>query len=88
MGNVNSAKNITIRIYTKEEREILKEVVRETGCKQISKALMKIAASFVRVCKQNKEQIAEIKRLNKENIKYRQFVEQIINASKELEKQS
>ena len=85
MKDINSARTITVRITSEEEKGVLKKIVTETGCKQISKALMKTAEGYVRLCELSRHQIDEINRLRKENEMYRNYAEIIVNTGKAMQ---
>lgn len=79
MKDFNSARTITVRISTDEEREILQRIVRETGCKQVSKALLRTADGYCRMCELMKSQMEEIKRLKIENQRLHGLADIIVN---------
>lgn len=79
MKDVNTAKTITVRISTDEERKVLKRIISETGCKQVSKALLRTADGYCRMCDLVKSQLEEIKRLKKENQRLQNLANVIIN---------
>ena len=79
MKDFNSARTITVRISTDEEREILQRIVRETGCKQVSKALLRTADGYCRMFELMKSQMEEIKRLKIENQRLHGLADIIVN---------
>ena len=85
MKDFDSAKTITIRISSKKEKEILKEIVKETGCKQVSKALMRTAEGYERMCKLVKSQMEENTALRAELNMYRKYADIIINTGKAMQ---
>ena len=66
MKDIDSAKIISIRITSEKQKQILKRISKETGCKQMSKALMKTAEGYARMCELSRRQTEEIKRLHRE----------------------
>lgn len=86
MKDINTAKTITIRISTEEEKEILRRIVRETGCRQISKALLRTADGYGRMCELMKSQMEEIKRLKIENQRLQGLADIIINTGMAMKK--
>lgn len=85
MKDIDSAKIITVRIATEKERQIVKSIVKETGCKQMSKALMKTAEGYVRLCDLSRRQMEEIKQLRKELQMYRKYADAIASTSRAMQ---
>lgn len=81
MKDIDLARTLTVRITSQEERDALKTIVRETGCKQLSKALLRCAEGYVRLCDMTQKQSAEIRRLSLENERLRRYAQIIASAS-------
>lgn len=77
--------NILIRNLSDQDREMLNQVMQETGCRQASKAVLKAAYSFVRSATLIKRQGDRIKDLEAENYILRRNVTQIVEYSKKLD---
>lgn len=85
MKDIDSAKIISIRITSEKQKQILKRISKETGCKQMSKALMKTAEGYARMCELSRRQNEEIKRLHRELQQYRKYAETIANTSRAMQ---
>lgn len=85
MKDIDSAKIISIRITSEKQKQILKRISKETGCKQMSKALMKTAEGYARMCELSRRQTEEIKRLHRELQQYRKYAETIANTSRAMQ---
>lgn len=85
MKDIDSAKIISIRISSEKERQVLKRIAKETGCRQMSKALMKTAEGYERMCDLSRRQAEEIKRLHKELQMYRKYANLIANTCKAMQ---
>ena len=81
MKDIDSARTLTVRITSQEERDALKTIVKETGCKQLSRALLRCAEGYVRLCDITQKQSAEIRRLSMENERLRRYAQIIASAS-------
>lgn len=77
--------NILIRNLSDQDREMLNQVMQETGCRQASKAVLKAAYSFVRSATLIKRQGDRIKDLEAENYILRRNATQIVEYSKKLD---
>lgn len=78
-------KTIIIRKLTEEDNKTVSILMRETGCYQASKAVMKAAYSFVRMSGLVKQQAARIKELEAENYVLRRNSAIIVEAAKKLD---
>lgn len=85
MKDIDSAKIITIRISSEKQKQILKRISKDTGCKQMSKALMKTAEGYSRMCELTRRQLEEIKRLRKDLQQYRKFADAIASHSRAIQ---
>lgn len=77
--------NILIRGLSDQDREMLEQVMQETGCRQASKAVLKAAYSFVRSAALIKRQGEWIKDLEAENHVLRRNATLIVECSKKLD---
>ena len=82
---VKGPENILIRNLSDQDREMLNQVMQETGCRQASKAVLKAAYSFVRSATLIKRQGDRIKDLEAENYILRRNATQIVEYSKKLD---
>lgn len=78
-------KTIIIRKLTEEDNKTVSILMRETGCYQASKAVMKAAYSFVRMSGLVKQQATRIKELEAENYVLRRNSAIIVEAAKKLD---
>lgn len=62
---------LTVRLYNDGEREAVRIAMRETGCRQASRALVRLCVAFGRLVEQSKRQSRELKRLQEENARLR-----------------
>ena len=85
MRDINSAKIITVRINDEKDKQILQRIIKETGCNQMSRALMKTAEGYVRLCDLSRKQIEENNRLRRELEMYRKYAEIVINTGKAMQ---
>lgn len=85
MKDVDKASTLTIRVKTEEERECIRTAIRETGCRQASKALLRCCAAFQRLAGQCRSQQKTIERLRAENAKLKAFVATVTAASRQAE---
>lgn len=85
MRDINSAKIITVRINDEKDKQILQRIIKETGCNQMSRALMKTAEGYVRLCELSRKQIEENNRLRRELEMYRKYAEIVINTGKAMQ---
>jgi len=85
MKDINSAKIITVRITDEKDKQILQRIIKETGCNQMSRALMKTAEGYVRLCELSRKQIEENNRLRRELEMYRKYAEIVINTGKAMQ---
>lgn len=85
MKDIDSAKIITVRISSEKQKQVLKRIVKETGCKQVSKALMKTAEGYSRMCELSQRQLEEIKQLRKEVQMYRKYADGIASYSRAMQ---
>lgn len=77
--------NILIRNLSDQDREILEQIMQETGCRQASKAVLKAAYSFVRSAALIKQQGNRIKDLEAENHVLRRNATLIVECSKKID---
>lgn len=82
---VKGPENILIRNLSDQDREMLNQVMQETGCRQASKAVLKAAYSFVRSAALIKRQGDRIRELEAENYILRRNATQIVEYSKKLD---
>lgn len=82
---VKGPENILIRNLSDQDREMLNQVMQETGCRQASKAVLKAAYSFVRSAALIERQGDRIRELEAENYILRRNVTQIVEYSKKLD---
>ena len=85
MKDIDSAKIITVRISSDKQKQVLKRIMKETGCKQMSKALMKTAEGYARMCDLSHKQLEEIKRLHKDLQMYRKYTDVITRTSQAMQ---
>lgn len=78
-------KNILIRDLTDQDNETLRTIMKETGCFQASKAIMRAAYSFLRMSAITKQQGDRIRELEAENHVLRRNATQIVEYSKKLD---
>lgn len=78
-------KNILIRGLTEEDNRIIREIMRETGCFQASKAVMCMAHSYLRLAMIIKRQAERLQALELENHRLRSNATQIVEAVKKLD---
>lgn len=77
--------NILIRNLSDQDREILEQIMQETGCRQASKAVLKAAYSFVRSAALIKQQGNRIRELEAENHVLRRNATLIVECSKKID---
>lgn len=77
--------NILIRGLSDQDREMLEQVMQETGCRQASKAVLKAAYSFVRSAALIKQQGNRIRELEAENHVLRRNATLIVECSKKID---
>ena len=82
---VKGPENILIRNLSDQDREMLNQVMQETGFRQASKAVLKGAYSFVRSAALIKRQGDRIRELEAENYILRRNATQIVEYSKKLD---
>lgn len=82
---VKGPENILIRGLSDQDREMLDQVMQETGCRQASKAVLKAAYSFVRSAALIKQQGNRIKDLEAENHVLRRNATLIVECSKKID---
>lgn len=78
-------KNVLIRDLTEEDNKTISILMKETGCFQASKAIMKTAYSFIRMSVIAKHQAARIKELEAENYLLRRNATLIVESAKKLD---
>lgn len=78
-------KNVLIRDLTTEDNQAIREVMRETGCYQASKALLRTAYAYLRLVALSRRQAAHIKALETENRTLRLSAAKITEALRSLE---
>lgn len=78
-------KNVLIRDLTAEDNQAIREVMRETGCYQASKALLRTAYAYLRLVALNRQQAARIKQLEAENRTLRLSTAKIAEALRGME---
>lgn len=78
-------KNILIRGLSDQDREMIGVIMKETGCYQASKAVIKASYSFIRLSALMKRQTARIEKLEAENHILRRNTALIIEATKKME---
>ena len=84
MKDISSAKSLTVRNLTEEDKAVIKIIVKETDCKQVSRALLRTAHAYVRLCDVTRKQSEEIALLRKELEMYRQYAEIVRTAGETL----
>lgn len=77
-------KNILIRDLTDEDNRVIREIMRETGCFQASKAVMRMAHSYLRMAGITKRQAERIRELEAENHALRRNATLIVEATRKL----
>ena len=78
-------KNILIRGLTEEDNRAIREIKRETGCFQASKAIMRMAHSYLRMVTVAKRQAERIQELELENHRLRSNAALIVESVKKLD---
>ena len=78
-------KNVLIRDLTAEDNQAIREVMRETGCYQASKALLRSAYAYLRLVALSRGQTARIKQLEAENRTLRLSATKIAEALRGME---
>ena len=78
-------KNILIRGLTEEDNRVIRENKRETGCFQASKAIMRMAHSYLRMATVAKRQAERIQELELENHRLRSNAALIVESVKKLD---
>lgn len=86
MKNPDSMTALTVRLYSEEERQAIKTAMKETGCRQASRALIKMCMAFSRLAGLVKSQSAELKRLQAENSRLRKCMVSMRQAQAEADK--
>lgn len=86
MKNPESMTALTVRLYSEEERQAVKIAMKETGCRQASRALIKMCLAFSRLAGLVKSQSAELKRLQAENVRLRKCMAVIRQAQTEADR--
>ena len=79
-------KNVLIRDLTAEDNQTIQAVMRETGCYQASKALLRTAYAYLRLVAMRTRQTVRIKQLEAENRVLRQSTAAIVEAVRKIEK--
>lgn len=79
-------KNVLIRDLTAEDNQTIQAVMRETGCYQASKALLRTAYAYLRLVAMSHRQTVRIKQLEAENWVLRQSTAAIVEAVRKIEK--
>ena len=79
-------KNVLIRDLTAEDNQTIQAVMRETGCYQASKALLRTAYAYLRLVAMSHRQTVRIKQLEAENRVLRQSTAAIVEAVRKIEK--
>lgn len=79
-------KNVLIRDLTTEDNQTIQAVMRETGCYQASKALLRTAYAYLRLVAMSHRQTVRIKQLEAENRVLRQSTAAIVEAVRKIEK--
>lgn len=82
---IKGPENILIRGLSDQDREMLEQVMQETGCRQASKAVLKAAYSFVRSAALIKQQGNRIRELEAENHVLRRNATLIVECSKKID---
>lgn len=77
--------NILIRDLTDEDNRVIREIKRETGCFQASKAIMRMAHSYLRMVTVAKRQAERIRELELENHRLRSNAALIVESVKKLD---
>lgn len=77
--------NILIRDLTDEDNRVIREIKRETGCFQASKAIMRMAHSYLRMATVAKRQAERIQELELENHRLRSNAALIVESVKKLD---
>ena len=77
---------LTVRIYNDEERQAIRTAMKETGCRQASRALIKMCMAFSRLADLVKSQSLELKKLQAENKKLRNCLMTISKAQAEADR--
>lgn len=78
-------KNILIRDLTEEDNRVIREIMRETGCFQASKAVMRMAHSYLRMAAITGRQAERIRELEAENHVLRRNATLIVEATGKLD---
>lgn len=78
-------RNILIRGLTEEDNLVIREIMRDTGCFQASKAIMRMAYSYLRMPSIIKRQADQIRGLEAENSRLRSNAQYITEAIKRLD---
>lgn len=78
-------RNVLIRDLTAEDNQTIREVMRETGCYQASKALLRTAYAYLRLVALSRQQAARIKALEAENRTLRLSTAKIAEALRSME---
>ena len=86
MKNPESMTALTVRLYNDEERQAIRTAMKETGCRQASRALIKMCTAFGRLAGLVKSQSVELKRLQTENQRLRKCLETIRKAQTEADR--
>lgn len=79
-------KNVLIRDLTAEDNQTIQAVMRETGCYQASKALLRTAYAYLRLVAMSHRQTVRIKQLEAENRVLCQSTAAIVEAVRKIEK--
>ena len=79
-------KNVLIRDLTAEDNQTIQAVMRETGCYQASKALLRTAYAYLRLVAMSHRQTVRSKQLEAENRVLRQSTAAIVEAVRKIEK--
>ena len=79
-------KNVLIRDLTAEDNQTIQAVMRETGCYQASKALLRTAYAYLRLVAMSHRQTVRIKQLEAENRVLRQSTAASVEAVRKIEK--
>lgn len=78
-------KNILIRDLTEEDNRVIREIMRETGCFQASKAVMRMAHSYLRMTGLTGRQADRIRELEAENHTLRRNAALVVEATRKLD---
>lgn len=78
-------KNILVRGLTEEDNRVIREIMRETGCFQASKAIMRMAHSYLRMATMTKRQSERVQELEAENHRLRTNAALIVESVKKLD---